>query len=71
LSEAQLARLLRPFEIYPASFGNARGYRLAQCRDAFARYVLTDEVAETVKVSKALVRHDPSKSRPSVKGGLL
>jgi len=38
LSEAQLARLLRPFEIYPTSFGSARGYRLAECQDAFKRY---------------------------------
>src|SRR5262249_41597145 len=29
LSEAQLAWLLRPFEIYTASFGRAPGYRLA------------------------------------------
>ena len=54
LSEAQLARLLRPFEIYPTSFGSARGYRLAECQDAFARYVLPDEIVETVKVSKPL-----------------
>jgi hypothetical protein len=39
LSEAQLARLLRPFEIYPIPFGSARGYRLVDCRDAFARYL--------------------------------
>lgn len=38
LTEAQLARLLQPFEIYPTSFGAARGYRLADCRDAFTRY---------------------------------
>ncbi len=67
LSEAQLARLLRPFEIYPTSFGNARGYRLAECQDAFARYVLPDEVAETVKVSKPIVRQALSKSRQASK----
>ena len=67
LSEAQLARLLRPFEIYPTSFGNARGYRLAECQDAFARYVLPDEVAETVKVSKPMVRQARSKSRKASK----
>ncbi len=44
LSEAQLARLLRPFEIYPTSFGSARGYRLSECQDAFARYVLPNWV---------------------------
>jgi len=33
-----LARLLRPFEIYPTSFGSARGYRLSECQDAFLRY---------------------------------
>ena len=67
LSEAQLARLLRPFEIYPTSFGSARGYRLAECQDAFARYVLPDEVAETVKVSKPVVRQALSKSRKASK----
>jgi Protein of unknown function (DUF3631) len=67
LSEAQLARLLRPFEIYPTSFGNARGYRLSECQDAFARYVLPDEVAETVKVSKPVVRQALSKSRQASK----
>ena len=39
LTEAHLARLLRPFEIYPTSFGKLRGYRLADCRDAFSRYL--------------------------------
>jgi putative DNA primase/helicase len=67
LSEAQLARLLRPFEIYPTSFGSARGYRLSQCQDAFARYVLPDRVAETVKVSKPAVRQALSKSRQASK----
>ena len=67
LSEAQLARLLRPFEIYPTSFGNARGYRLSECQDAFARYVPTDEPAETVKVSKPVVRPARSKSRQASK----
>jgi putative DNA primase/helicase len=67
LSEAQLARLLRPFEIYPTSFGRARGYRLSQCQDAFARYVLPDQVAETVKVSKPVVRQALSKSRQASK----
>ena len=71
LSEAQLARLLRPFEIYPTSFGNARGYRLAECQDAFARYVLPDAIPETVKVSKPIVRQAPSKSRKAVNGGRL
>ena len=52
LSEAQLARLLRPFEIYPTSFGAARDYRLSEGQDAFARYVAPDEVAETVKGGK-------------------
>src|SRR6185369_3276405 len=56
LSEAQLARLLRPFEIYPTSFGSARGYRLSECQDAFMRYVLPDEIDKTVKVSKPVVR---------------
>jgi hypothetical protein len=42
LTDAQLARLLRPFEIYPTSFGNLRGYRLADCQDAFGRYLLPD-----------------------------
>jgi putative DNA primase/helicase len=63
LSEAQLARLLRPFEIYPTSFGNARGYRLSECQDAFARYVLPNAAGETVKVSKPVVRQALSKSR--------
>jgi putative DNA primase/helicase len=67
LSEAQLARLLRPFEIYPTSFGNARGYRLAECQDAVARYVLPSEPAETVKVSEPVVRAARSKSRPASK----
>ncbi len=67
LSEAQLARLLRPFEIYPTSFGSGRGYRLSECQDAFARYVLPDEVAETVKVSKPIVRQALSKSRQASK----
>ncbi len=67
LSEAQLARLLRPFEIYPTSFGSARGYRLSECQDAFARYVLPDRVAETVKVSKPAVRQALSKSRQASK----
>ena len=67
LSEAQLARLLRPFEIYPTSFGNARGYRLVDCQDAFARYVLPDQPAETVKVSKPIVKQAPSKSRKASK----
>jgi len=67
LSEAQLARLLRPFEIYPTSFGSARGYRLSECQDAFARYVLPDEPAETVKVSKPIVKQAPSKARKASK----
>ena len=67
LSEAQLARLLRPFEIYPTSFGSARGYRLSECQDAFARYVLPARVAETVKVSKPAVRQALSKSRQASK----
>jgi hypothetical protein len=67
LSEAQLARLLRPFEIYPTSFGSARGYRLSECQDAFARYVKPDRVAETVKVSKPAVRQALSKSRQASK----
>ncbi len=67
LSEAQLARLLRPFEIYPTSFGSARGYRLSVCQDAFARYVLPDPVDETVKVSKPIVRPALSKSREASK----
>ena len=52
LTEAQLARLLRPFEIYPTSFGNARGYRLAECQDAFARYVGPGQLNKNVKASK-------------------
>ena len=68
LSEAQLARLLRPFEIYPTSFGNARGYRLAECQDAFARYVLTDEPAQTVRVSKPIVREALFQVSAGVKG---
>jgi len=67
LTEAQLARLLRPFEIYPTSFGSARGYRLAECQDAFKRYVPADEPDETVKVSKPIVRPAPSKSRKASK----
>jgi putative DNA primase/helicase len=67
LSEAQLANLLRPFEIYPTSFGSARGYRLRECRDAFKRYVPTDQPGETVKVSKPNVRQAPSKSRKASK----
>jgi hypothetical protein len=63
LSEAQLARLLRPFEIYPTSFGSARGYHLAQCQDAFARYVPPDDATESVNVSKPIVRQAPCKSR--------
>jgi hypothetical protein len=62
-SEAQLARLLRPFEIYPTSFGSACGYRLADCRDAFARYLPPNALEETVKVSKPVVRQALSKSR--------
>ena len=70
LSEAQLARLLRPFEIYPTSFGSARGYRLSECQDAFKRYVPADEPDETVKVSKPIVRQALSKSRePSKTAG--
>jgi putative DNA primase/helicase len=67
LSEAQLARLLRPFEIYPTSFGNARGYRLSECQDAFARYVLPGAVDETVKVSKPAGRQALPKSRGASK----
>jgi hypothetical protein len=43
-------------EIYPTSFGSARGYRLAECLDAFKRYVPAAELDETVKVSKPIVR---------------
>ena len=48
LSEAQLAGLLRPFEIYPTSFGCDRGYALAHCQDAFARYLPRNHVDERV-----------------------
>ena len=67
LTEAQLARLLRPFEIYPTSFGSARGYRLSECQDAFKRYVPADEPDETVKVSKPIVKPAPFKSREASK----
>jgi len=70
LSEAQLARLLRPFEIYPASFGSARGYRLADCRDAFVRYVPPDQRDDTAKGSKRVAGQARSKSRkPSKTAG--
>ena len=41
LSTAKLARLLRPFEVYPGQIqnGQARGYRIAQFSDAFTRYL--------------------------------
>ena len=41
LSTAKLARLLKPFEVYPGQIqkGQARGYRIAQFSDAFARYL--------------------------------
>jgi hypothetical protein len=48
LSEAQLARLLQPFDIYPASCGRDRAYYLAHCQDAFARYLPRNHVDETV-----------------------
>jgi hypothetical protein len=32
------------------SFGSARGYRLAECQDAFKRYVPAAEPDETVNV---------------------
>ena len=51
VSEAQLARLLRPFEIYAIFCGSTRSYRLADCRDAFTRYCAPAEVDETVKPS--------------------
>ena len=69
LTEAQLARLLRPFEIYPTSFGSARGYRLSECQDAFMRYVPADQPDQTVKVSKPIARKAPSKSRKASKTG--
>jgi len=54
LSEAQLARLLRPFEIYPTSFGSARGYRLAECQDAFKRYVPAENLMKPSKCQNLL-----------------
>jgi hypothetical protein len=39
LSEAQLASLLRPFEVHPTPVGKSRGYRLTDCQDAFVRYL--------------------------------
>jgi hypothetical protein len=48
LSEAQLARLLRSFEIYPTSLGRDRGYYLAHCQDAFARYLPWNHLDETL-----------------------
>ena len=55
LSPTGLARLLRPFDVYPGplSSGQARGYRLSQFDEAFSRY-LPDE---TVKASEAQDSH--------------
>jgi Protein of unknown function (DUF3631) len=50
LSQAKLARLLKPFQIYPGQSqnGQMRGYRLSDFQDAFARYL----PPESVKVSE-------------------
>jgi putative DNA primase/helicase len=69
LTEAQLARLLRPFEIYPTSFGNARGYRLAECQDAFARYAEPNQIDETVKMSKPIVGQSFAKLQKASREG--
>jgi len=70
LSEAQLARLLRPFEIYPTAFGNAMGYRLADCRDTFVRYLPPEQRDQTGQVSKLVAKQALSKSRkPSKTAG--
>jgi hypothetical protein len=49
LSPAKLARLLKPFEIYPEplSTGQVRGYKVDRFQDAFSRYT----PIESVKVS--------------------
>jgi putative DNA primase/helicase len=43
LTQVQLARLLRPFAIYPTNLrtegGVLKGYRLKDCEDAFLRYL--------------------------------
>lgn len=50
LSPAKLARLLKPFDVYPRQIqnGQARGYQLGQFQEAFALYL----PSESVKVSE-------------------
>jgi hypothetical protein len=54
LSPAKLARLLKPFDIFPGQIKNglARGYRLGDFREAFSLYLPPSPPIESVKVSE-------------------
>jgi len=57
LSPAKLARLLKPFEVYPCQIENwqARGYRLSQFQDSFVRYLPPISPIQSVGVSETRI----------------